>query len=249
MDPDAPSLVTTLSVDVRLLILEVLFKRDEPFLLHNADAYHTPEPDFADYCPHYAKAQLKQFDHQFLSEIGEDDEFFHAYNMGIAVLLSCRQIYHEGVTILYSANEFTISRVTDRHDENDEDSIYRDNEEYNPFQYAAQWLSDIGSQYSLLRKVILDVDPLCPRYCMWSMGSFNLLPLARFIWTHPGVEHKISFARSARAMLHHIDDDIDGDSDVDFESQEWNQNLEVQKRVQNLKNGIRISTSCCRKSS
>jgi hypothetical protein len=217
MDPDAPSLLTTLSADIRLLIFEVLFRRDGPFLLHNADAYHAEEPDVDDYGWEEIGAANKEYDDLYCSEIGQDSDFTHAYDMGIAVLLSCRQIYHEGAAMLYSANEFIISRVTNRHDCMQSD-VYHWCWKYHPFWYAADWLSDIGSQHSLLRKIVLDTDPLCPKACEHRMVSFDILPLARYIWTHPGMEHKIKFGQSGRPMLQHNDD-------RDFEGHKRAQNL------------------------
>jgi hypothetical protein len=205
MDPDAPSLLTTLSVDIRLLIFEVLFRRHGPFLLHNAGAYHAEEPDANEYGWEEIGAANKEYDDLYLSEIGHDSEFTHAYDMGIAVLLSCRQIYHEGAAMLYSANEFIISRVTNRHDDMQSD-VYHWFWKYHPFWYAAEWLSGIGSQHSLLRKIVLDTDPLCPKSCENRIDLFDILPLARYIWTHPGMEHKIKFGQSGRPMLQHNDD-------------------------------------------
>jgi hypothetical protein len=205
MDPDAPSLLTTLSVDIRLLIFEVLFRRHGPFLLHNADFYHAHEPDANEYRWEEIGAANKEYDDLYLSEIGHDSEFAHAYDMGIAVLLSCRQIYHEGAAMLYSANEFIISRVTNRHDGMQVDD-YHWFWKYHPFWYAAEWLSGIGSQHSLLRKIVLDTDPLCPKSCEHRMDMFDIFPLARYIWAHPAMEHKIKFGQSGRPMLQHNDD-------------------------------------------
>jgi hypothetical protein len=225
VDPDAPSLVTTLSVDIRLLIFEVLLKRDGPFLLHNADLYHAQEPgaDKMHSDQRDADRTIKSFHNQYFDELGGDHEFVHAYDMGIAVLLSCRQIYHEGAAILYSANEFIISRATDRHDEDGYDRLHY-YYEYHPFNYADEWLSGIGSQHSLLKKVILDTDSVCPEECENRLEVFDILPLARFIWTHQGTEHKIRFGQSGRPLQQHTGEMCE----ISYAD------VECQKRVQNL---------------
>jgi hypothetical protein len=226
MDPDAPSLITTLSVDIRLLIFEVLFKRDGPFLLHNADFYHAHEPEVKKMYSDQRNADrtIKAFHNQYFDELGGDHEFVHAYDMGIAVLLSCRQIYHEGAAILYSANEFVISRVTNRHDDDDDYDRFHHYYEYHPFNYADEWLSGIGSQHSLLKKVILDTDSLCPEGCENGLEEFDILPLARFIWTHPGTEHKIKFGQSGRPLQQHTGEMCE----ISYAE------AECQSRVQNL---------------
>ena len=174
------------------------------------------------------------FHNQYIREIGFDREFCHAYNMGIAVLLSCRQIYHEGAAILYGANEFMISRVTDRRDDDGDKDFFHWNFEYHPFNYAAPWLCSIGSQYSLLKTVVLDTDSLCPSDCEHGLKSFDILPIVRFMWAHPETVHKIRFGRSGRAMLRHIDDDTDADFSTEFESQEQDKSFQAQTRAQNL---------------
>jgi hypothetical protein len=39
-DPDEPSLLTTLPPEIRNIVYEYLFQRDEPILIHNTDAFH-----------------------------------------------------------------------------------------------------------------------------------------------------------------------------------------------------------------
>jgi hypothetical protein len=85
-------------------------------------------------------------------------------------------------------------------------------------------LSGIGSQHSLLKKVILDTDSLCPEECENRLEVFDILPLARFIWTHPGTEHKISFGQSGRPLQQHTGEMCE----ISYAE------AECQKRVQNL---------------
>jgi hypothetical protein len=51
-DPNAPSFLTTLQPEIRMRVYEVLFKRDERVLVHNAAAYHTEALPASEYHDH-----------------------------------------------------------------------------------------------------------------------------------------------------------------------------------------------------
>ncbi|KAF1829360.1 hypothetical protein BDW02DRAFT_473743, partial [Decorospora gaudefroyi] len=67
---------------------------------------------------------------------------------GINLLLSCRQVYHEAASVLYSRNKFMFSKGRDEHAQ-----------DFGQLQVAATWCSGFQAQY--LRKVEIDVSKMC----------------------------------------------------------------------------------------
>jgi len=111
-DPSAPSPLTSLPPEMRNAVYEVLFKRDELVLIHNAEAYHSKPPDRSE-CADDKDFQpaLAAFDRCYDSEIGYDTEFYHGFGLGIPLILACRQLCHEASRVFYKSNIFTISRA------------------------------------------------------------------------------------------------------------------------------------------
>jgi hypothetical protein len=105
-DPDEPSSLTTLPAEMRNCIHEILFKRNGPVLLHNTEAYY---PKLRGSQPAHAmdNSVLAEFDSHFEIAIARRREF--VYDFQVSLLLSCRQIYHESIEILYKHNSFTFS--------------------------------------------------------------------------------------------------------------------------------------------
>jgi hypothetical protein len=181
-DPGAPSFLTTLRPEIRNAVYAMLFRHDAPVLLHNWEAYYpkplTPQPGRP-----IDPESWRYFDECVEKAIGGHSEFTHDFQ--ISLLLSCRQIYHEGVGILYGQNTFVFSRALHRHDwEFAYAGAFKDIE-YHPLEYAPKWLTGIGSQFALIREISIDTDALCPPGCEHGRAWFALLPLARFFWKHP----------------------------------------------------------------
>jgi hypothetical protein len=44
-EPNSPSFLATLPPELRNRVYEVLFRRNEPVLVHNTSVYHAREPD------------------------------------------------------------------------------------------------------------------------------------------------------------------------------------------------------------
>jgi hypothetical protein len=62
-DPNPPSFLTTLQPEIRTCVYEVLFKNDEPVLVHNAAAYHTEAPTASEYHDYYELGEaVEDFD-------------------------------------------------------------------------------------------------------------------------------------------------------------------------------------------
>jgi hypothetical protein len=67
------------------------------------------------------------------------------------ILLTCAQVYHESVGILYHSNTFLISA-----------NLHKHNTGMGQISDAATFLHILGSQLSLLTKVMVGLSPLCP---------------------------------------------------------------------------------------
>lgn len=139
-DPSEPSFLATLPAELRNAVYEILFKRDEPVLVHNVAAYLAKEPkmdpietieDFAD--------SMREFEERYEEDIGKDSEFAHTLGYGLSLLRFCRQIYHEAACVLYGGKVFTISWSLHRHDDHYDLGFYAD-KEYNQLNYAQVWL-------------------------------------------------------------------------------------------------------------
>ena len=123
-DPSAVSFLTKLPPEIRNYVYEILFKRRDRVLLHNADAFHEP--------------------------------------------------YHQPL----SSNRYL--------------------EEYFQVNYACKWLEQIGSQFSSLKKVIIDTNTMCT-YDNCSCGErIEILPLLRLIWKNPDLLKIISFGDASK---------------------------------------------------
>ena len=214
VDPHAPAFVTTFSAEVRNTIYKVFFKHDEPVLLHNTDEYHPGYPSQSKYNNHeYYTDDLKVTEDIFESGIGLDGEFKHGFQHGLPILLCCRQMYHEGASVLYGQNTFVISRALHRHDHSfeglGEEADYDSN--YNQLKYAPYWLSSIGSQIHLLRTISIDVDAVCPQDCSLRRDAFDMLPFVKLLRSYPALASKLRFHQTGRQLLsgtkshrHHI---------------------------------------------
>ncbi|KAI1508562.1 hypothetical protein L13192_07210 [Pyrenophora tritici-repentis] len=203
MDAEEASFLTTLPAEMRSSIYELLFKKDKPILLHNAAAFHPEEPSQLQW-PHTDDAysqNMREYWESYEEDAGLDEEFRHNFGDGLALLSSCRQLYHEASGVLYGHNSFIISRAVIRHDETDtyDTSIY-EHQEYLPPIHAAHCLSNLGSQAELLRKVIIDTDTLCPVKCDYSSEVYNILPLVRFLWHNPSMKDVVTCGQSGRIV-------------------------------------------------
>ncbi|KAI4957968.1 hypothetical protein J4E86_005108 [Alternaria arbusti] len=200
-DPSEPSFLDRPG-EIRNLIYEQLFKRAEPILLHNTDAYHAVEPKRRNYDTDEGfHALTARFETELESRIGAADEFTHDFYLGLPLLLVCRQIYHEAASVFYSDNTFVFSRVLDRHDgRNNPRYDNFDGKAYHQFAYASVWLSNIGSQFGMLKKVHIDVDAMCYHACKHALDDFDALPLLRLLWKNGAKKSPITFTCTGRRL-------------------------------------------------
>jgi hypothetical protein len=204
-NPNEPSLLTSLPPELRNTIYELLLKRDESVMLHNAEAYYPELSKRSSYRSesHY-NSDMARFDTAFDKCIGAASEVTHGFQETLSLFLVCRQVYHESIGVLYWLNSFTFSRALHRHDI---DAVVHANASYGaqyyPLSYAPKWLSSLGSQYSLLRKVCIDTDVLCPSYCYSGRTYVDILPLSKYLWNQPGLLQCLSFTNTGRSSSRH----------------------------------------------
>ena len=215
LDPSAPSFLT-LPAEVRNSISEYVFVLPYPIYIHNADFYYDrksyePYKEFPDDSSeddrdmdwgHRSRRfanSLEEWEerHYYLEEEAQD--FRNEASLGLGLLKSCRQIYHETVRFLYSDNTFIVSSVGSRCDR---EEIKRcrvtDRNDYYQIKYAPMWLASLGSQIKLMRKVVIDISTVCDWNCGSAEMHQNLLPLLRKVWNGDLVRCSITFARYSR---------------------------------------------------
>jgi len=156
--------------------------------------------------PRPPKRSTYECDSQYASCIKGASEFDYGFQDATALFLVCRQIYLESIGVFYGLTTFTISRALHRHDlDRTELADPYSATQYCPLIFAPMWLSSLGSQSSLLEKVYIDADALCPSRCSDSERYVELLPLAKFLWKHPGLLECFSFTNTGRISNPHRD--------------------------------------------
>lgn len=114
-------------------------------------------------------------------------------------LRTCLQIYWESVPILYGENTYFVTRPQDLHDQ-----------DYHQLQWASTWIRNIGSNFDMLRRVIIDIDPTCPEICPSAMLKHYLLPLAKLVWSkkrQSGKNRELEISFNCRSDP--LEDDLD----------------------------------------
>jgi hypothetical protein len=117
---------------------------------------------------------LAKWEKRLEDEKDEVKAFTHHLPLGMGLLRSCRQLYHETIGILYFQNTFVISRVLTRHD-NDDLGPDCNCWEYNQLAYAPVRLRSLGSQFGLLKKVVIDISTICDPSCEYANEDPDLL--------------------------------------------------------------------------
>ena len=111
---------------------------------------------------------------------GRVSESFHLH-----IFQTCRTIYREASTRCFQNNAFEVIRDLHLHDPVGNFIAH----------VGARWLENLGEQAHSQRKLVIDIDALCPADCWGSglQGSFEMLPgeqgwvevlpLLQLIWT------------------------------------------------------------------
>jgi hypothetical protein len=157
-NPDAPSFLTSLPPEIRNRIYELLFVHDEPL---SVPAVYLGT--------HYMNLSFVR------GKVAR----------AMALLRSCRQVYHEAVRTIYSQNNFTF--------------IPQDRRLW----CVEDWCSTVSHQLLFLSKVTVELYDLISN--VWLTGNYNLLPVLRILWmskisdSNIFVHHKPNWDRTSSA--------------------------------------------------
>ncbi|KAF2246650.1 hypothetical protein BU26DRAFT_567002 [Trematosphaeria pertusa] len=198
-DPTAPSFLSTLPAEIRNEVYNLLFKRDEPIVVLDPeecredldcclDADSETDDEETEGVGDATEIKHQEWKYPNLVERASDS-IGHA----IPFLRSCRQIYTEAVVILYSGNNFLVSVPFHVH-----------NQEMSQIQWSVSWLEEMGTNLDLLRKVVIDIDPSCPTWCVRSDVRIDILPLVKWFWAHPATKCQITFANAKGKLQYNV---------------------------------------------
>jgi hypothetical protein len=103
----------------------------------------------------------------------------------VPLFQSCRQVYHEAASVYYSENTFVLTKQHYQYD------CGRDYVERG----GLMWLTSLGDQVQWIRKLVIDLDGLCPSQCTAALthhqpafepkdNMINFGPLILALWSH-----------------------------------------------------------------
>lgn len=196
--------------EIRNQIYDLLCKQEAPVYLHDADLceperpFPSPWPEM--YSTEYAWDQAREYVAFKGVHLREKQIFRHGFGPAKVLLSTCREVYHECAPLLYSENDFVITRSSFRCDEGSskgEELQYSG--DYHQVSFAPRWLRSIGANIHALRKVIIDADTMCPTSCRTYTQELQLLPLISLLWQHPRLRDIVSIAHSGRKNRMHRD--------------------------------------------
>lgn len=119
----------------------------------------------------------------------------HDLGPSIAMLFTCRQIFHEAVGVLYAGNKIIVSANLNTH-----------NEYMSQFHDARDFLYRIGTQVGHIKEIEIDISPLCLEgYCdrILELGpdeQIDILPLARLKWDPPSSTCEVRLVNTGRTL-------------------------------------------------
>jgi hypothetical protein len=173
-NPSAPSFLGALPPEIRNRIYEAMFKSDGTVLLHDAKAYREQFSDTLRDNLRLNEARDWDDEKPFVDVelYVEDQEFNLGFHSSIALLHTCRQIYHEATGVLYGSNVFYFKQMPMSMCSYEAHCMQHD--------YAPSWLLRIGTHAALLFKVFIDLEdcPIGPRCYEWHK-TIGLLPFLR----------------------------------------------------------------------
>ena len=165
-DPTAPSFLTTFPAEIRNAIYDALF--------------HV-----------YGGIRLSPSEKFITRSTFEDQDVRTALVAGLPLLSTCRQIYQEAATTLYSNNIWIASRDIYQTDDKSGSVLHGTMTEATG---AVVLLTDLGSRRVMVKKILLDVDRACPIPCeTHGVDPFWFAP-------HLGPDHAVEMWTLVRAM-------------------------------------------------
>jgi hypothetical protein len=177
-DTMRPSLLTTLPPELRNHIYERLFVSDKPIEVTSVHSYTSCHSDSSD-DPDDAIDQLNAISMHYFPRWLEESRILRQNKRRrymlfrrIAILGTCRQIYHEASGIMYGQNHFTI--VADRANARS----------------ALRWLSTIALQQHCLAKLTVCISVLESQGWVPDR-ELEILPILRMMWRCAGPDTEV----------------------------------------------------------
>jgi len=168
-DPTAPSFLTTFPAEIRNAVYDALF--------------HV-----------YGGIRLSPSEDFITRSTFEDQDVRATLVAGLPLLSTCRQIYQEAATTLYSNNIWIVSRDLDQTEVKDGSVEHGTMTEATG---AVVLLTDLGSRRVMVKKILLDVDRACPIPC----ETHEVHPFPpHWITPHLEPDHAVEMWSLVRAM-------------------------------------------------
>ncbi|KAH4935443.1 hypothetical protein HBI25_004650 [Parastagonospora nodorum] len=199
---DRPSFLTTLPAELRNNVYIWLFARDDP-TIYTGPGRRDREPDFfSKFNDNYDEMP------SFTPEEGVClRRPSHDLGPSVAMLRTCRQIFHEAVGVLYSGNKIIVSVNLNNH-----------NLFMRQFDDAREFLYSIGMQVAHVKEIEIDISPLCSAFDCDRVDDveveerIDLLPLARLKWYPPSSTCEFRLVNTGRALNHRVHGEFTGNS-------------------------------------
>ena len=93
----------------------------------------------------------------------------------IDLLSTCRQFYDEARSTLFSDNTFMLSTQMD---------AFTD---ASTLGLLSRWMAGLSSNLDYVRKVVIDLEPLCPGLCQPAHDRIDLKPIMMMIWRYQDI--------------------------------------------------------------
>jgi len=156
-----------------------------------------PKENIRFLCSEDKKTGIQDEDMKSSSCVPVNTAAFASIRDGINLLRSCRQIYDEAASVLYSNNTFVFGMIPDGHTKTST-QIKAVAKGFGQIQSAAIWCS--GSQMQYVRRVKIDVangcsESACLEHYPW-FHNVDLAPLVKAMWSPSAVKADFEFVQS-----------------------------------------------------
>ena len=156
-----------------------------------------PKENIRFLCSEDKKTGIQDEDMKSSSCVPVNTAAFASIRDGINLLRSCRQIYDEAASVLYSNNTFVFGMTPDGHTKRFA-QIKAVAKGFGQIQSAAIWCS--GSQMQYVRKVTIDVangcsESACLEHYPW-FENVNIAPLVKAMWSPLAAKVDFEFVQS-----------------------------------------------------
>lgn len=128
----------------------------------------------------------------------------------LPVFLTCRKVYHEAASTLYTNNSFVITRT-------DIEKCWYGHTRVEQAIVAGIWMQQLRSQIFMLPRITIGLDKICTPSCDTTLLRFDewdfdlrtamdIFPLIKILWTNPDLKIDVSIVHpkgEAHCRYHH----------------------------------------------